>query len=76
MQIGGADRSRTDDLLRARQALFQLSYGPEIKLSNLQLLTKLLFTIIILSMNILFTKLTLCDKCRITFETDNLNPKI
>ena len=25
---GGADRVRTDDLLRATQALFQLSYGP------------------------------------------------
>ena len=25
---GGASRSRTDDLLRARQALYQLSYGP------------------------------------------------
>ena len=27
--IGGADRDRTDDLLNANQALFQLSYGPE-----------------------------------------------
>ena len=26
--IGGADRDRTDDLLNANQALFQLSYGP------------------------------------------------
>ena len=26
--IGGADRVRTDDLLNANQALFQLSYGP------------------------------------------------
>ena len=26
---GGADRDRTDDLLNANQALFQLSYGPE-----------------------------------------------
>jgi hypothetical protein len=26
---GGADRIRTDDLLLAKQALFQLSYGPE-----------------------------------------------
>ena len=25
---GGAKRSRTVDLLRARQALYQLSYGP------------------------------------------------
>src|ERR1700677_5149133 len=25
---GGADRVRTDDLLLAKQALFQLSYGP------------------------------------------------
>ena len=25
---GGADRNRTDDLLRAKQALSQLSYGP------------------------------------------------
>ena len=28
---GGADRSRTDDLLRAKQALSQLSYGPAIR---------------------------------------------
>ncbi len=27
-QAGGADRNRTDDLLRAKQALSQLSYGP------------------------------------------------
>ena len=26
---GGANRDRTDDLLRARQALSQLSYGPQ-----------------------------------------------
>ena len=26
---GGARRSRTDDLLNANQALFQLSYGPK-----------------------------------------------
>ena len=26
--IGGARRDRTDDLLRARQTLSQLSYGP------------------------------------------------
>ena len=26
--IGGARRDRTDDLLNANQALFQLSYGP------------------------------------------------
>ena len=29
-QNGGARRDRTDDLLNANQALFQLSYGPEI----------------------------------------------
>ena len=28
LPIGGADRDRTDDLLNANQALFQLSYGP------------------------------------------------
>ena len=28
VEISGADRIRTDDLLRARQALFQLSYDP------------------------------------------------
>ncbi len=33
--IGGADRDRTDDLLHAMQALFQLSYGPENRLTNL-----------------------------------------
>ncbi len=27
-EAGGADRDRTDDLLHAMQALFQLSYGP------------------------------------------------
>ena len=27
-RVGGARRDRTDDLLRARQALSQLSYGP------------------------------------------------
>ena len=32
--IGGADRDRTDDLLNANQALFQLSYGPEEKWAN------------------------------------------
>ena len=26
---GGADRNRTDDLLHAMQALYQLSYGPQ-----------------------------------------------
>ena len=26
---GGADRNRTDDLLLAKQLLFQLSYGPD-----------------------------------------------
>ena len=29
-KAGGARRDRTDDLLNANQALFQLSYGPEI----------------------------------------------
>ncbi len=28
VRLGGADRDRTDDLLHAMQALFQLSYGP------------------------------------------------
>jgi hypothetical protein len=28
-QIGGAERDRTADLLRARQALSQLSYSPK-----------------------------------------------
>jgi hypothetical protein len=28
-KIGGARRDRTDDLLHAMQALFQLSYGPK-----------------------------------------------
>ena len=32
--IGGAGRDRTDDLLNANQALFQLSYGPEEKWTN------------------------------------------
>ena len=29
MRDGGADRDRTDDILLAKQALSQLSYGPE-----------------------------------------------
>ena len=29
MHFGGAEEDRTPDLLRARQALSQLSYGPE-----------------------------------------------
>jgi hypothetical protein len=28
-QVGGASRDRTDDLLLAKQALSQLSYGPK-----------------------------------------------
>ena len=32
ISIGGADRDRTDDLLNANQALFQLSYGPSVKM--------------------------------------------
>ena len=34
--IGGADRDRTDDLLNANQALFQLSYGPIVRWPNRQ----------------------------------------
>ena len=30
-QVGGANRDRTDDLLLAKQALSQLSYGPSLK---------------------------------------------
>jgi hypothetical protein len=30
IKIGGARRDRTDDLLNANQALFQLSYGPKV----------------------------------------------
>ncbi len=33
-EIYGADRIRTDDLLRARQALFQLSYDPDSNAMN------------------------------------------
>ena len=29
LTLNGTDRSRTDDLLRVKQALFQLSYDPE-----------------------------------------------
>ena len=32
---GGANRDRTDDLLLAKQALSQLSYGPAVLLSTL-----------------------------------------
>ena len=35
-QNGGARRDRTDDLLNANQALFQLSYGP-VKLLKLSI---------------------------------------
>jgi hypothetical protein len=37
-QFGGGERDRTDDLLRARQALSQLSYTPilESQISNLK----------------------------------------
>ena len=31
LEDGGAGRNRTDDLLRAKQALSQLSYSPRIK---------------------------------------------
>jgi hypothetical protein len=34
---GGAKEDRTPDLLRARQALSQLSYGPSVSLSSLAL---------------------------------------
>ena len=30
----GTDRSRTDDLLRVKQALFQLSYDPALAIST------------------------------------------
>jgi hypothetical protein len=32
---GGGERDRTDDLLRARQALSQLSYTPDLERCNL-----------------------------------------
>ena len=31
IQLGGADRDRTDDLVIANDTLFQLSYGPDNK---------------------------------------------
>ena len=34
--IGGADRDRTDDLLLAKQALSQLSYGPDMEKLRLE----------------------------------------
>ena len=34
MKIGGAREDRTPDLLRARQALSQLSYGPSLDLTH------------------------------------------
>ena len=36
---GGAGRDRTDDLLRAKQALSQLSYGPKINKCQMYYLT-------------------------------------
>ena len=52
---GGAKEDRTPDLLRARQALSQLSYGPNVGLKQLQgqaltlhlRLSPLLFTLVI-----------------------------
>ncbi len=45
MFIGGAKESRTPDLLRARQALYQLSYGPKmVGLIRLELMTPALST--------------------------------
>ena len=35
LRLGGAKEDRTPDLLRARQALSQLSYGPMIRYSSL-----------------------------------------
>jgi hypothetical protein len=32
VKIGGGERDRTDDLLRARQALSQLSYTPSFRI--------------------------------------------
>ena len=32
LELGGGERDRTDDLLRARQALSQLSYTPGISI--------------------------------------------
>jgi hypothetical protein len=34
--LGGAGRDRTDDILLAKQALSQLSYGPNTKGANTQ----------------------------------------
>ena len=43
--LGGAKESRTPDLLRARQALYQLSYGPKmVGLIRLELMTPALST--------------------------------
>jgi hypothetical protein len=39
MYFGGARRDRTDDLLRAKQALSQLSYGPKINKCQMYYLT-------------------------------------
>ena len=39
MYFGGARRDRTDDLLRAKQALSQLSYGPKINKCQMYHLT-------------------------------------
>ena len=36
-KVGGARRDRTDDLLRARQALSQLSYGPSVRVGIFRL---------------------------------------
>ena len=56
---GGADRIRTDYTLRARQVLFQLSYGPVI-------LDEVLFNLVD---KVIFKELTKNETKRFRFKT-------
>ena len=49
--LGGVDRIRTDDLLHAKQALFQLSYDPFLLL---------IFSLLLKVVKPVFWKFTLC----------------
>ena len=44
---GGARRSRTDDILLAKQALYQLSYGPSVQKNRVGTNTGELSTIVV-----------------------------
>ena len=55
-EIGGARRDRTDDLLRARQALSQLSYGP-----FLRVISVFLFSLDFCESNVCEMHMSFCE---------------